>query len=89
MIKCCQFKAIPIPNSIITTLSTWKNGENNGDLVFANRRGIPFTRNCTPDPNLSVMVIKAALFLSIPAKLPGIVIATEEDACVVDITEEE
>ncbi|KAL7460404.1 hypothetical protein ACHAXS_000855 [Conticribra weissflogii] len=54
MRKRRQFKVLPMPDSMISTINNWGSSDKHGHLVFANRQGIPFTWNRSTPTNAPI-----------------------------------
>ncbi|KAL7464347.1 hypothetical protein ACHAXS_004676 [Conticribra weissflogii] len=90
VLKRRQFKCLPMPDSMISTLNNWEARGEHGNLIFANRRGIPFTWNRLREHNTPrAGKAQMANFPNMPAELPGIAIEQAEAAHTANVAEEE
>ncbi|KAL7461401.1 hypothetical protein ACHAXS_001822 [Conticribra weissflogii] len=89
VIKRRQFRTLPMPDSMIQTINNWERNEDHGELIFANRRGIPFTWNRQTVPKTRRQQQHTADFPAGAAELPGIAITQAEDAHATDAAEQE
>ncbi len=78
-----------MPDLMMTKLLTWDTSKNQGISVLVNGKWIPFTWNYAPSNKTPTKIKRSEPFPSMPAKLPGIVVATAENANAVNIAKEE